>query len=78
MILRNFLFKLLQNRPADEYHIGITVDGINTSDERNRIAEELVKRRCLKEGWHPVGRTGIQGHFFYDVIEELVKKGNVE
>lgn len=78
MIFRNFLFKLLQNHPADGYHVGITIDGISTSEDRNKIADKLVRRGCLKSGWNPVGRTGIQGQFYYDAIEDLIKSGNVE
>ena len=77
MILRNFLFKLLQNRTADGYHIDIRIDGVNRSDERNSVAEQLVKLGCLRENWIPIGRNGIQGQFDYDKIEELIKSGSI-
>ena len=75
MVLRNFLFKLLKNRPGDGYQVGIFIDGIKTSDERDAIAARLVEMRCLEKGWSGVGRTGIHGQFNYDVIEKLIKNG---
>ena len=77
MELRNFLFKLLQNPPSDGYHICIKIDGVTNSEQRNEMAEKLVKLGCLAHNWSGVGRDGIQGQFYYDRIEEVIKSGSI-
>ncbi len=77
MIVRNFFFKLLKKKTDDGMQVGITIDGIRTSEERNNIADYLVKINCLERGWKPVGRKGIQGEFHYDIIEKIITSGEI-
>lgn len=76
-VLRNFLFKLMNNKTADGYQICINIDGVNSSDERNAIAEKLVSLKCLSNEWRGIGRSGIQGQFNYDRIEKVINDGEV-
>lgn len=78
MILRNFLFKLLLHPSTDGFQVGIRIDDIERSEERNEIAEKLVDLGCLKPGWTGLGRDKIQGQFIYDKIEEVIKSGKIE
>ena len=75
--LRNSLFKLMENKTADGYQIGINIDGVNSSDERDAIAKKLVSLKCLSNKWTRIGRSGIQGQFNYDRIEKVINDGEV-
>ena len=75
MILRNFLFELLKTSTPDGYQVGIKIDGVDRSNDRDAIAEKLTSLNCLNPDWSPVGRNGIKGQFNYERIEEVIKNG---
>ena len=77
IILRNYLFKILQNKTNDGWHPGLLIDGINRSEDSDEIAKKLVKLGCLNPQYSLVGRNSIQGTFKYEQIQELILSGKI-
>lgn len=46
----NYLHKILMLRPSDGYHLGLKIDGIHFSEERDEIAGELLEQGFLQLG----------------------------